>query len=134
MTNERFEPISGKCGDILECLMSSDIVSSLNDDIQFKVRLCAEEVIENIVNYAYKPADGFLEVELHDEGGVFKMVFKDAGVKFDPLAKPDPDITLSIEDRPIGGLGIFLCKQMMDDVSYQYLNGMNMLSMSIKTT
>lgn len=132
MVRERFEPISGKCGDILEYLMSSDIVSSFNDDLQFKVRLCAEEVIENIVNYAYKPADGFLELILHLEDGKFTMTFKDAGVKFDPLAKPDPDITLSLEDRPIGGLGIFLCKQMMDDVSYKYEGDMNILSMSIK--
>ena len=132
MVRERFEPISGKCGDILEYLMSSDIVSSFNDDLQFKVRLCAEEVIENIVNYAYKPADGFLELILHLEDGKFTMTFKDAGVKFDPLAKPDPDITLSVEDRPIGGLGIFLCKQMMDDVSYKYEGDMNVLSMSIK--
>lgn len=132
MVRERFEPISGKCGDILEYLMSSDIVSSFNDDLQFKVRLCAEEVIENIVNYAYKPADGFLELMLHLEDGKFTMTFKDAGVKFDPLAKPDPDITLSVEDRPIGGLGIFLCKQMMDDVSYKYEGDMNVLSMSIK--
>lgn len=132
MIKERFEPISGKCGDILEYLMSSEIVTSFSEDLQFKVRLCAEEVIENIVNYAYKPEDGFLELSLHLKDGLFTMTFKDAGVKFDPLAKPDPDVTLSIEDRPIGGLGIFLCKQMMDDISYKYEGDMNIFSMSIK--
>jgi len=131
MIQTRFEPISGKCGEILEFLMSSEPVLSLEDDLQFKIRLCAEEVVENITSYAYQTADGFLELEMGIVDGCFTMTFKDGGVRFDPLAKPDPDVTLSVEDRPIGGLGIFLCKQMMDQISYKYENGKNVLSMGI---
>jgi len=131
MIQTRFEPISGKCGEILEFMMSSEPVLSLEDDLQFKIRLCAEEVVENITSYAYQTADGFLELEMGIVDGCFTMTFKDGGVRFDPLAKPDPDVTLSVEDRPIGGLGIFLCKQMMDQISYKYENGKNVLSMGI---
>ena len=53
----------------------------------------------------------------------------DQGVPFDPLKKPDPDITLSVEERQIGGLGIFIVKKTMDSVSYAYENGKNILTM-----
>ena len=65
-----------------------------------------------------------------DEGNrtvTFRMT--DTGVPFDPLAKPDPDITLSAEDREIGGLGIFITKKTMDSVTYAYENGENILTM-----
>ena len=61
-----------------------------------------------------------------------EILFEDAGVPFNPLDKDDPDITLSAEDRPIGGLGIFLCKQMMDHVEYHYEDGCNVLIMEKK--
>ena len=85
--------------------------------------------MENIVSYAYKDGNGFVEVGTRIEDGVLEISFKDAGVRFNPLEKEDPDITLAIEDRPIGGLGIFLCKQMMDDIRYTYENGENRLTM-----
>ena len=125
----RFDPIAGKTAEIIESLMQSE---DMTDDpaLQFKLRLCIEEVVENIVSYAYCDGNGAVEVgtAIHD-GGKLCITFKDSGVPFDPLAKDDPDITLSAEDRQIGGLGIFLCKQLMDDIQYRYENGQNILVM-----
>jgi len=102
--------------------------------LEFKIRLAVEEVVENVVNYAYQSGDGFLEVGTHIDDGILSITFCDGGIRFDPLAKPDPDLTLSVEERQIGGLGIFLCKQMMDSVSYKYEDGCNKLLMTKKVS
>lgn len=128
---KRFEPIAGQCGTIVEHIMA---VPEMPDDpgIQFKVRLCSEEAVANVVDYAYGDGDGFLEVTTDVADGSFIITLKDAGMPFDPLKNPDPDITLSADERKIGGLGIFLCKQMMDEVHYAYCGGCNVLTMKIK--
>jgi len=124
----RIEPIKGKCGDIIECLMNSpDIPQS--DELQFKIRLSIEEAVENVVDYAYENGNGWIEVGTDCDGNVLTIEIKDAGVKFNPLAKGDPDLEASVEDRQIGGLGIFLCKQLMDEIGYRYENGCNILTM-----
>lgn len=128
MYTKRFEPIAGKCPEIIEYLMASPDMPE-KDDLLFKIRLSIEEVIENIVQYAYENGSGYLEVSTDREGDVLVICFADAGRPFDPLAKPDPDITLSVEERPIGGLGIFLCKQLMDEMYYEYKDQRNVLTM-----
>ena len=70
--------------------------------------------------------------ELDPEGVMLTIVLRDAGVPFNPLERPDPDVTLSAEDREIGGLGIFLCKQLMDHIEYKYEDGCNVLIMRKK--
>lgn len=125
---KRFDPISGKCPEIIEFLMASPDMPT-QEELLFKIRLSVEEVIENIVRYAYDNGAGYLEVSTDIENNILFIRFTDAGKPFNPLDKPDPDISLSAEDRPIGGLGIFLCKQMMDDIYYEYTNGCNVLTM-----
>lgn len=128
---KRFEPIASKCGEIVEFVMSSP---DIPDDpaLAFKIRLSVEEVVENVVNYAYEGGMGWLEAgtELDESGVVLTIVIKDAGVPFNPLEKEDPDITASAEERQIGGLGIFLCKQLMDGIVYRYEGGCNILTMT----
>ncbi|MBO4232102.1 MAG: ATP-binding protein [Bacteroidales bacterium] len=124
-----FDPINDKCGEIVEFIMNSPDMPE-QDDILFKIRLSVEEVVENIVRYAYANGDGFLEVYTEkDDAGMLTITLKDAGKPFDTLAKEDPDITLSAEEREIGGLGIFITKQMMDFVQYKYEDGCNILTM-----
>ena len=96
---------------------------------QMQVMLAAEEVYVNIANYAYNPEVGpaTIQVEVHEAPLEVVITFMDNGKPFDPLAKGDPDITLSADDREIGGLGIFLVKQTMDDVHYEYTDGRNVL-------
>ena len=130
---KRFEPIIDKCGDIIEYLMSSPDIPQ-DESLRFKIRLSIEEAVENVVRYAYDGGMGWIEVgtELDEEGVMLTILLKDAGVPFNPLATPDPDVTLPAEDRRIGGLGIFLCKQMMDHIEYKYEDGCNILMMRKK--
>lgn len=127
---KRFEPIVGKCGEIVEFLMRSEDIPA-DDGLCFKIRLSVEETVENVVNYAYKEGLGYIEVETRNDGKTLSIILRDSGKPFNPLDKEDPDITLSVEDRPIGGLGIFLCKQMMDEVCYEFADGCNILTMKI---
>lgn len=126
----RFEPIKERCAEIIEKLMASPDMPQ-DESALFRIRLCVEEAVVNIVEYAYGRGDGWLEAETINDGNSIQIVLRDAGTPFDPLDKPDPDITLSVEERQIGGLGIFLCKQMMDKVSYSYENECNIFSMTM---
>lgn len=125
-----FNPIKDKSGEIIECLMSSPDMPT-DEDLRFKLRLSIEETVENVVQYAYKDSIGWMEVEtsLDDKALMLTVTLKDAGKPFNPLEMPDPDITLSVEEREIGGLGIYLCKQLMDEVTYRYEDGCNILTM-----
>lgn len=93
-----------------------------------------EEVFVNIARYAYGNKDGDvkLAIELSENDNTVIFRISDKGVPFDPLKKPDPDVTLSAEEREIGGLGIFIVKNTMDSVSYSYKNGENILTMTKK--
>ncbi len=124
-----FKPIEGRCAEIVDAILAAPEMPA-DDELQFKVRLCVEEIVENVCNYAYPDGNGWLEVSVENDGNSVLMTFRDGGTPFDPLAKPDPDITLSAEDRQIGGLGIFLCKQMMDSVEYVFEDSCNVLKMS----
>jgi anti-sigma regulatory factor (Ser/Thr protein kinase) len=99
--------------------------------IQMAVCVAIEEVFVNVAHYAYGEGEGDVTFSIgFDEAGktaTFRMA--DRGAEFNPLKKPDPDITLSAEDREIGGLGIFITKKTMDSVTYAYENGENVLTM-----
>ena len=127
---KHFDPIKDKSADIIEYIMSSPDIPD-NDAIQFKIRLSVEEVVENVVRYAYEDGFGWLEagVNLDKDGLALNIEIKDAGVPFNPLEAKEPDLDATLEDRKIGGLGIFLTKQMMDSVEYEYVDGCNVLKM-----
>ena len=95
--------------------------------VQMQIDLAVEEIFVNIANYAYDPETGpaTVRVDVTPDGSTVTITFVDNGVPYDPLAKADPDITLSADERQIGGLGIFLVKKNMDDVKYEYVNGSN---------
>ena len=106
---------------------------SLTPDVVFNVNLVLEEAIVNVINYAYpkeKHESIYLSAQLH--GGSIVFVLTDTGMQFDPTKAPEADITLSLEDRPIGGLGIFLIRQIMNEVSYERIDGKNVLTLSKK--
>ena len=133
MIKKRFNPITDKSSEIIEFLMASPDIPDDNE-LRFKLRLSVEEAVENVVRYAYDGGIGWLEVgtDLDHDSLVLTIELRDAGVPFNPLEKPDPDVTLPAEDRDIGGLGIFLCKKMMDNIDYRYENGNNILTMAKK--
>lgn len=97
-----------------------------------KITVAVEEIFVNIAHYAYpgKNGDICLSVEKSD-GGVI-IGFRDKGIPFDPLANCDPDVSLPVDERGIGGLGIFMVKKMMDRISYAHKNGENILTLEKK--
>ena len=97
--------------------------------IQMSVAI--DEIYSNIVYYAYgeeSSGPATVTVIYEEEDNAVKLCFADKGIPYDPLAKEDPDITLSAEQRGIGGLGIFMVKKTMDGVEYKYENGQNILT------
>ena len=99
--------------------------------IQMQIDIAVEEIFVNIAHYAYNPDVGTAKVRVEVMGNppAVDITFIDNGVPYDPLAKADPDVTLSAEKRQIGGLGIFMVKKTMDDVKYEYLDGHNILTL-----
>ena len=96
-----------------------------------QMNLAMEEAVVNVMNYAYPIGEkGEIAIEATTDNGMLNFVIKDSGTPFDPTEKEDADTTLSAEERPIGGLGIFLVKQIMDNVSYEYKEGKNVLTLS----
>ena len=98
---------------------------------QMQIDIAVEEVYVNIAHYAYNPEIGgvTIRVQIEEEPLSVILTFIDKGKPYDPLAKEDPDVTLAAEDRQIGGLGIFMVKKSMDNVSYEYNEGRNILTL-----
>ena len=131
MTKKRFNPITDKSSEIIDFLMASPDMPS-DEALRFKLRLSIEEAVENVVCYAYEGGIGWLEVgtSLDHDSLILTIELRDAGVPFNPLEAPDPDVSLPANERKVGGLGIFLCKKMMDSINYRYVDGNNVLTMT----
>ena len=95
-----------------------------------QLNIAVEEIFVNIASYAYAPGEGdaTIRVRTDPDSGMVAITFLDRGVPYNPLAKPDPDVTLSAEERQIGGLGIYMVKKSMDEMKYAYRNGQNILT------
>ena len=96
---------------------------------QMQIDIVIDELFGNIARYAYGDGTGDATVrfEFDERTRTVSITFVDGGVPFDPLQKPDPDVTLAAEERAIGGLGIFMVKKTMDRLEYSYENGLNIL-------
>lgn len=105
--------------EVLDCPMKA----------QMQIDIAIDELFGNIAHYAYNPEIGqaTVRVEVIEEPLSVVITFIDNGVPYDPLAKADPDTTLSAEERDIGGLGIYMVKKSMDDITYEYKDGHNIL-------
>ena len=115
----------------------TDFVNEYLDEIgcpakvQMKMAIVVDEIFSNIAHYAYGAAEGdaTVSVDYEEETGSVILSFADSGKQYDPLANEDPDVTLSADDRQIGGMGIFMVKKMMDGITYDYVEGQNVLTM-----
>ncbi|MGN0151234.1 MAG: ATP-binding protein [Wujia sp.] len=118
---------------ILEFIEDALDEASCPKKICMQLVLCMEEVFVNIASYAYEDQQGsctiYLETRYTETDGTITIEIVDSGVEFNPLEKEDPDITLSADEREIGGLGIFMVKKIMDMVEYSYQNKKNILKM-----
>lgn len=96
---------------------------------QMQIDIAIDELFGNIAHYAYNPKTGSATVCVEVTSAPISVVitFIDHGIPYDPLKKNDPDITLTSEEREIGGLGIFMVKKTMDEITYEYRDGQNIL-------
>lgn len=96
---------------------------------QMQIDIAIDELFGNIAHYAYHPEIGpvTVRVEIQETPPSVVITFIDNGVPYDPLAKEDPDISLSAKERQLGGLGIYMVKKSMDDITYEYKDGQNIL-------
>ena len=101
---------------------------------QMQIDIAIDELFSNIARYAYNPDVGpaTVRVEVQENPMAVVITFIDKGVPYDPLKKEDPDVTLSAEERDIGGLGIYMVKKSMDEVLYEYRDGQNILKIKKK--
>ncbi len=98
--------------------------------IKLQISIAVEELFVNIAHYAYPTKEGEAEITFHyqDQPKTVTISFIDSGIPYNPLKKENPDITLSAEGRKIGGLGIYMVKESMDQVTYEYKEGKNHLT------
>ena len=101
---------------------------------QMQIDIAIDELFGNIAHYAYHPEVGnaTVRVEVTEEPLAVIVTFIDKGMPYDPLKAAEPDITLSAEERQIGGLGIYMVRKSMDEISYEYKDGKNILSIKKK--
>lgn len=101
---------------------------------QMQIDVSVEELFVNIASYAYQSGNGEAEIimTIVEDPREVEFEFRDGGIPFDPVNKQDPDVTLSAEERQIGGLGIYMVKKYMDEIRYTRENGFNILTIRKK--
>lgn len=114
-----------------------EVCESLELDpmVTMQLNLALEEAVVNVIDYAYPEGEkGEVDVDVKVAGDSLVFVVSDSGIPFDPTAKPEVDTTLSAEERRIGGLGIHLVRNIMDDVQYERVGDRNVLTVSKRLT
>lgn len=104
--------------------------NGLDDMISMQMNLAIEEAVVNVMSYAYPEGSiGYVDIKAESDDTKMKFVITDSGKPFDPTTKEEVDTTLPIEERRIGGLGIFLVRKLMDNIEYEYKDGHNVLTL-----
>ena len=103
--------------------------AGFGDKELLRIHLACEEAFVNVINYAYQDGQGDMIIDVTCRDDSCTIMLSDQGVPYDPMAKEDPDLDVPIEERQIGGLGIFMVKEIMDDVRYEYRDGYNILTL-----
>jgi anti-sigma regulatory factor (Ser/Thr protein kinase) len=105
--------------------------NGINEDVCFEVRLALEEAVSNTIKYGYEDDQvHMIHVRAGMEDQRFLLEIEDDGKAFNPLEKPDPDLSLPVDKKPIGGLGIYLMRSLMDHVDYRRNGGRNLLRLT----
>lgn len=121
--------------DIATITQLSELVETVCEEkgldmaLTMNLNLALEEAVVNVMSYAYPDSQGDVKVDIIIDDQKVVSILTDSGIPFDPTQKGDVDTTLPAEERPIGGLGIHLVKQIMDKVSYQYVDNQNILTL-----
>jgi serine/threonine-protein kinase RsbW len=122
----------GNLDRLIDFIISGSKAIGFSDKQLEEIHLASEEILVNIISYAYadKSEPGNVKIRythLHDDPGI-RIEFLDSGVPYDPLGRPDPDISLPLEERQTGGLGLFLVKSVMSSVTYKRIGECNCLT------
>lgn len=128
MTTKNFEAVKDNLENVQEFIFNSISSDKINEKNKNQLRIVIEEIFINIASYSYV-GRGIAEIGVEFENDILKIVFTDNGVKFNPLELDDPNVAAAAEERGIGGLGIFMVKNMMDDVQYEYKDNKNILTL-----
>lgn len=107
-------------------------IKKCDDKTKKEIELCIEEIFVNIANYAYKNTIGKVEINIESNNQEIKITFKDNGKKFNPLEQKEPNKKSKAKDRKVGGLGIFLVREYMDNIEYKNENEQNILIITKK--
>ena len=119
--------IAGAAGRIDDFCESNE----LSPDVAYAVNLSIDEILTNTISYGYDDDEAHrIEMTVRLEADTLVVVIVDDSRAFDPTATPDPDIEASLEERDVGGLGLFLVHQMMDDVEYERVDGKNVVTLT----
>ena len=133
MKTEGFELVVPAKVDKLQDVMAflEEHLGEAGPKLLMKLSIAVEEIFVNIASYAYELETGkaTMRLEFEENPRTVVITFIDEGVPFNPLARPDPDVTLSAEERGIGGLGIFMTKNSVDKMEYEYRDGKNILTL-----
>ncbi|MGL5272959.1 MAG: ATP-binding protein [Phocaeicola sp.] len=121
--------------EISEISRLEEFIETLGEELELdlplvmSMNLALEEVVSNIILYAYPEKMGeSISIKATSSNGILIFAISDSGVEFDPTVVPEADITLSADDREIGGLGIYLVRRIMDEVKYQRIDNKNVLT------
>lgn len=107
----------------------------LDMSLTMSLNLAIEEAVVNVMEYAYpQGSKGDVTIDVAASDQWLQFIISDSGTPFDPTEKKDADTTLSVDERPIGGLGIFLVRQLMDTIQYDYVDGKNVLTLKKQLT
>lgn len=124
----RSEALESACSFVVERMRRWNLAPAL----VLKVELVLEEVLTNIVKYAYPGAAGMMEVSCSLEDERMRLIFRDWGRPFNPLEKEPPTLSPDINERPVGGLGIFLVQRLVDHVTYERADDRNVLTVEFE--
>ena len=126
LVNELGE-IAGAAGKVDQFCESNE----LSPEIAYAVNLSVDEILTNTISYGYDDDEAHrIEMSVRLEADALVVVIVDDSRPFDPTARPDPDIEASLEERDVGGLGLFLVHQMMDRVEYSRVDGRNVVTLT----
>lgn len=125
MSRLHFQPIKGKSLEIIDAILHTEEASTVGDFWGY-FSVVVEEMVLNIVDYSHSE---YLDIEILRDEKSITLRIHDAGTPFNPLEREMPDLTLPMEKRPIGGLGIFMVIKYMDSITYDYAGGENILTL-----
>lgn len=128
MIRLHFQPIKDKSLDILDTILKNEDVAAV-DETWRRLGVVVEEIVLNIVDYS---KSDYLDVEITRDEESITLCFHDGGELFNPLEREEPDFTVPLEDRKIGGLGIFMVIKYMDTVTFSHSGGENILTVMKK--